>query len=395
MAKSLRSLRGDNSLTWEKPAEYTVKYSYMHGKPVKALTITLNPTGCIWAKSGGCTMCGEFEGSTKDGSIPDYIHVAQFAKAIADLVSVYNPTWLRINQEGNYANSVETASIAQTTILKLATQIKGIKRITIESRPQYLTEAILKEYANIVSKHNIELEIGMGFEAADDVVRNVCINKGETLNDFRRAVELMTFHNIRSLAYVLLKPPFLTEKESIDVAVQSILTATEMGFKRISLEPVSIHRFTIVDALARMNYYHVPWFWSIINVVEQCKETHDLGIGGVGYFPPPLHQAHNRCNHCNTTVAKALAEYAKTRDTSVFRSLSCGCKLEWEEECYTENTSTLTERINLQLDSININDYRAQIERADTQIPTEQTLGDSIFIARDSQLQNVTIGGRS
>lgn len=339
-------------------------------------------------------MCGEFEGSTKDDCIPDYIHIAQFAKAIADLVSEYNPTWLRINQEGNYANSVETTSIAQTTILRLATQIKGIERITIESRPQYLTESILKEYARIISPHNIELEIGMGFEAADDVVRNICVNKGEELNDFKETVKVMTSYNIRSLAYVLLKPPFLTENEAIDVAIQSIKSATEMGFQRISLEPMSIHRFTVVDALARTNSYHVPWFWSIIKVVEQCSEIKDLGIGGIGYFPPSLHQAHNRCKLCNTEVAKVLAEYTKTRDMSVFNSLFCSCKLDWEEECRAVNNVTLKERINQQLNDININDYRAQIERVDSQVNIEQTLSNNIFIARDSQLQNVTIGGR-
>lgn len=387
-------MRGDSCLTWERPAEYAVKYSNLHGKPVKALTITLNPSGCVWAKNGGCTMCGEFEGSAKDAGIPDYIHIAQFAKAIADLVPEYKPTWLRINQEGNYANSFETASIAQTTILGLAAQIKGIERITIESRPQYLTESILKEYARIISPHNIELEIGMGFEAADDVVRNICVNKGENLNDFKKVVELMTDYNIRSLAYVLLKPPFLTENEAIDVAIQSIVSATEMGFQRISLEPMSIHRFTVVDALERTNSYHVPWFWSIIKVVEQCSEIQDLGIGGIGYFPPSLYQAHNHCKHCNTEVAKVLAEYTKTRDTSVFSSLSCSCKLEWEEECRTVNNTPLKDRINQQLNRINLNDYRAQIERDDSQVNIEQTLGSSIFIARESQLQNVTIGGR-
>ena len=87
IAKKLRLLRGESNLSWEEPAEYAVKYSYMYGKAVKTLTITLNPTGCEWAKNGGCTMCGEYEGSSKNAIIPDYLHIAQFAKAVADLVS--------------------------------------------------------------------------------------------------------------------------------------------------------------------------------------------------------------------------------------------------------------------------------------------------------------------
>ncbi len=395
LAMALRSLRGESKLSWTEPAEYAVKYSYMHNKPAKALTVTLNPTGCYWAKSGGCTMCGEFEGSAKAGRIPDYIHIAQFAKAIADLVSVYNPSWLRINQEGNYANSVETTSIAQMTILRLATQIRGVERITIESRPQYLTESILKEYSQIMSRTGVELEIGMGFEAANDVVRNVCINKGERMEDYISCIERMNRYDILPLAYVLLKPPFITESEAISSAIQSIKTAGNIGFSRISLEPMCIHKYTVVDALARTGNYRVPWFWSIIEVVNQCKKVGDLGIGGVGFFPPSLHQSHNHCNHggeCNVFIAKAIADYAKTHDLSVFDGLDCDCKKEWYDECSSVCDIPLKDRINKQLNEIDVEKYKKQVESEAHSIKMEQSLSNSIYIARGSQISNISGG---
>lgn len=395
IAKKLRSLRGESNLSWEEPAEYAVKYSYMHGRSVKTLTITLNPTGCEWAKNGGCTMCGEYEGSSKNAMIPDYLHIAQFAKAIADLVSKYKPTWLRINQEGNYANTRETAPLAQLTILKLAAKIKGIERITIESRPKFLTESLLKSYSEIVLNDGVELEIGMGFEAADDVVRNVCVNKGESINDFETALNLMKKFNIHSLAYVLLKPPFLTEKEAIDEAINSIKKATDIGFERISLEPMSIHKFTVVDALSQANNYRVPWFWSVIEVVEKCKDINDIGIGGVGYFPPSDLQAHNHCKNdvcCNTVVARAIADYTKNRDVDVFKCLDCTCRLEWKKECNMV-FPPLKERINQQLDSIDIEAYKDYVE-TNSVSTANSLLSESIFLARGSQIQNVVCGGR-
>lgn len=395
IAKKLRSLRGESILSWKEPAEYAVKYSYMHGKSVKTLTITLNPTGCEWAKNGGCTMCGEYEGSKKNATIPDYLHIAQFAKAVADLVSEYKPTWLRINQEGNYANSRETASLAQLTILKLATQIKGIERITIESRPKFLTETLLKSYSEIFLNDDVELEIGMGFEAADDVVRNVCINKGESIKDFESALSLMKKFNIRSLAYVLLKPPFLTEKEAIDEAIHSIKEATAIGFERISLEPMSVHKFTVVDALCIADSYRVPWLWSVIEVIEKCKDINDIGIGGVGYFPPSDLQAHNHCKSnicCNTVIVQAIADYIKNRDVNVFKCLECTCRSEWEKECNKEYPP-LKDRINQQLDSIDIEAYRDYV-KTDSSSKANTLLAKSIFLARDTQIQNVVCGGR-
>ena len=131
-------------------------------------------------------------------------------------------------------------------------------------------------------------------------------------------------------------------------------------------------------------------------MIEQCKEIPDLGVGGVGYFPPPLHQAHNHCNyggHCNIIVAKALAEYTKTRDKAVFNALDCSCKSDWEEECSVENMTPLKARINQQLNCVDIDTYRTALQIASTSLQPEQTLANSIFIARGSQQMNHVGGG--
>lgn len=391
MAISLRTLRGENDIHWWEPAEWAVKYSNMNGNPAKALTITLTPTGCEWAQSGGCTMCGEFEGSAKT-RIPDHMHVAQFAKAVSELVPKYNPIWLRINQEGNYANTHETQNLAQTTILKIASQIHGIQRITIESRPRYLTEAVLKKYSEIIADSGVELEIGMGFEAENDVIRNVCINKGETLSEFENAISLMNKYNILPLAYVLLKPPFLTEQEAIDEAILSIRKASQMGFKRISLEPMSLHKYTVVDALARVNVYKVPWLWSVIDVVTKCKDIPELGIGGIGYYPRPFHLSRNHCNcipKCDEKIWEALKHFGKYRDFSVFESINFDCKKEWQKECLME-AIPLKERIQQQLDRIDIDSYKLSL----TNEPEVEPPKSSIIIAGGAQIHHVSKGNR-
>ena len=391
IAKKLRGLRGKTELNWREPAEWAVKYSHMNGTPALALTITLNPTGCSWAKNGGCTMCGEYAGSVKSG-IPDYIHIAQFASAIAEFSQKYSPSWLRINQEGNYANAGETENFAQTTILKLATQIKGIQRVTIESRPGFLTENSLKEYSEIFSGSGVELEIGMGFEAADDVVRNVCVNKGETIDDFKHALQLMEKFDILSLAYVLLKPPFLTEKEAIDESINSIRTATEIGFKRISLEPMSIHKYTVVDALARLNLYQVPWLWSVIDVAKQCKDIPELGIGGIGYYPRPFHLSRNHCDcnpRCDAQIWETLKDFGKNRNFSVFDDLDFKCKPKWEDACKLTATP-LKQRIQEQIAKIDVAHYQRVVDDE----PESEPPQSSILIKGGAQISYVSKGSK-
>lgn len=361
IVKELREKHNGRHTSWMEPAEWHLKYSNINKKPELALTITLSPTGCEWAQKGGCTMCGEFEGSYKEKILvkdPKF-HISQFAMAIGDpkiwaaaKSENRDVVWLRINQEGNFFNEAEMNRTAQFAILNLATHIRGVKKITVESRPQYLTEEVISSVSEIFKDSDIKFEIGMGLEAKNEIIRNVCINKQEKNLDYIRAVSLMKKYGISPLAYIIIKPPFLTEAEAIDEAVETAHFAYEIGFERISFEPMSIHPYTLVDALRQTGDYCAPWLWSVVEIAKRCSDISDIvGIGGVGYYPIPSSYAHNYCNlekDCDEQFLKAIMEYNRTRDTSIFNALSCECKKEWEKVC--ENSAkSLKERINTQI----------------------------------------------
>ena len=362
--KHLRTAKPGKVTSWEKAAECHIKYSNLYGSPVLALTITLSPTGCEWARKGGCTMCGEFEGSLKRKSLiknPQF-HVSQFAAAIGDRriwELAHNEerpiSWLRINQEGNYTNKNEMSVTAQETILRLAIRIKGIQRITIESRPQYITEDSVAFLRSIFEGSGVELEIGMGMEAVNDVVRNVCINKQGTKEQFASAATLLRKNNMLPLAYVLLKPPFLTEMEAIEEATDTAHFAHDAGFSRISFEPMTIHHYTLVDALAKAGYYTPPWLWSVIEVAKRCSDiSHIFGIGGVGYYPIPKEYSSNQCSqepNCTEAFARAIKQYNASRDVSIFDGLSCDCQKEWITEC-AKRGSPFKDRMQEQLTKV-------------------------------------------
>lgn len=359
----LRRLRPVVQTTWTEPADFVVKEANIHGSPVLSLTITLTPTGCEWASKGGCTMCGEFEGSAKSHTIPAEFHIAQFATAVGMYIPKYNPAWIRIYQEGNYTNKHEIKNSAQISILRLASIIGGIKRITIESLAKYLTREVVRDLSNAIAP-GVELEIGMGFESVNDVVRNVCVNKGESIADFRKAVGILKEMGIRSLAYVLLKPPFLTEGEAINDAIATIQAAHEIGFDAVSLEPASIHEYTLVHALNLEGFYELPWLWSVIEVAKNAHHISDFRIGGVGFYPRPVNVAHNRHldgnDGCNKKLWAAIKEYGKTRRLDLFEGLDCACKKNWENVCRIPENS-LSSRIDQQLSSLNVDHYHRSI----------------------------------
>lgn len=359
--KELRQKKSGVYTNWEDAAEWHMKYSNLHGKSSLALTITLSPTGCEWAKQGGCTMCGEFEGSYKRKDLLNdpRFHISQFVAAVTN-PQVWETahkegkpiSWIRINQEGNYTNKNEMHIEAQELVLRLAMNIKGVKRITIESRPQYLDESTVKFLHDIFKNSEVELEIGMGIEAENDVVRNVCINKQGSDKQFVDTAKLLKKYNIHPLAYIILKPPFLTEQEAINEAVNTAHFAAKIGYERISFEPMSIHQYTLVDLLKEAGVYKAPWLWSVVEVAKRCKDIASIfGIGGVGYYPIPSEYAHNYClyDDCNSKVIDAIKMYNVTRDVSVFDSLSCKCLEQWETECSIQD-EPFRERLAHQLD---------------------------------------------
>lgn len=362
-AKQLRQLRPQVETDWREPADWVIKDGNLHGNPVKTLTVTLTPTGCEWASKGGCTMCGEFEGSTKSKTVPAMFHVAQFASAVSKYVTQYNPAWIRIYQEGNYTNQHEIESSAQLMILRLASLISGIRRITVESMAKYLTQESVDKLREAISQ-NVELEVGMGFEGENDVVRNVCVNKGENIKNFRKVVGHLKEVGLRSLAYVVLKPPFLSEGEAIKEAIATIQLADDIGFDAISLEPASIHRYTVAHALNLEGLYEPPWLWSVVEVVQSARQISDFRIGGVGFYPRPINVAYNRhpdeCDGCNSTFWAAIKEYGKSRNIDIFEDLNCACKDEWEEARQVSEPPLRT-RIDQQLGCLDFDRYKKVI----------------------------------
>ena len=56
-----------------------------------------------------------------------------------------------------------------------------ITKICVESRPEYVNCDRVKKY---ILKTNLEFEICFGIESTNDIVRNICLNKGVDINQF-------------------------------------------------------------------------------------------------------------------------------------------------------------------------------------------------------------------
>ena len=189
------------------------------------------------------------------------------------------------------------------------------------------------EIRNIIKEKNFE--IGIGLETANDDIRKSSINKGFNFKNYNKAVESIRNFEFKIKTYLLLKPPFLTEKESIiDIidSVKKIKSKTDI----ISLNPTNIQKNTYVEYLWKRKKYSPLWLWSIIKVLNDSKKI--LGeknikcdVVGGGSFRGP----HN-CGKCDKEIIKRISKFSIFQNIDLLNIEKCDCYEKWLDQLHIE-----------------------------------------------------------
>ncbi len=198
-------------------------------------------------------------------------------------------------------------------------------KIIIETRPEFVTD---KTMAN-AKMHADNIEVAIGLETSNDAIRINSINKNFLFKDFVRASETAKTHGVSTKAYLLMKPPFVSERDALEDMVKSIIDAAPYA-GTISMNLCNVQRGTLVDELFYRKAYRPPWLWS---VVEVLKRVHGKTGSVVTSDPLAAGQArgpHN-CGKCDAEFSDAIRKYSLTQDITVFDSLHCDCKALWEK----------------------------------------------------------------
>jgi radical SAM enzyme (TIGR01210 family) len=202
------------------------------------------------------------------------------------------------------------------------------KRLLVESRPEFVTEDRVKPLLS----RGVELEIAFGLESANDAVLEETINKGNTALENREGALRAHSYGARVKSYLLLKPPFLTEAEAIEDSVAGAAYAAEFS-DTISVNPMNIHKGTLVERLFYEGAYRPPWLWSVVEVMRR-------GIPATGgrarLMSAPTGASTSRgasnCGRCDGEVLQAIAKASADQDVSPLERLDCPCKRRWQWE---------------------------------------------------------------
>jgi radical SAM enzyme (TIGR01210 family) len=301
----------------------------LKGKIADAYVIILRTRGCSWALSSGCTMCGYFN----DSIFHDISNEDLLAQAEVAVQQYHHEPIVKIFTSGSFLDPSELPVPVQQKILS---SFNGTaEKISVESRPEYVTQKNLQALKETVSFQ--EFEVGIGLETSNDVVREKAINKGFSFKQYQQAVSVLKHQNINVKTYVLLKPPFLTEKESLNDCINTIKDlgpSTDL----ISLNPTNVQRHTVVEYLWKKNQYRPPWLWSVVEILQQSKDLTDAFMKCDVVGGGSNRGAHN-CGVCDKSVLHALEQFSLTQDTKVFQDLSCSCQEQWRDQLDLESLS--------------------------------------------------------
>ncbi len=309
-----------------------------------ALSIVLSTEGCAHARSseGGCTMCSYLlDGTSMNPSSDELFN--QFMEAMKMLENASSPLSVKIYTSGSFLDKEEIPDEARNLILTEISNDERIKEVVLESRPEYVLDPILEEVRSLLGNRSIEL--AMGLESSSDLIRSLCVNKNFDFAAFKESVDLGKKHDIGMRAYILLKPPFLTERDALLDAQKTISDAINAGATTVSLNPVNVQSNTLVEFLWKKQRYRPPWLWSVVEVLQYA---HKAAKGAARVVCDPAAAGKKRgthnCGRCDTSIVNAIRQFSLTQDVQAFDGLQCECRNLWNHTLTHEDVSFLVHR---------------------------------------------------
>ena len=301
------------------------------GSPCTAVTVILRTKGCAWWWKSGCTFCGYFNDVRNDVTSEDMF--SQWEEAKRRTENFKGCKMVKVYTSGTFFEDRENPPEWQEHVLR-ETYEMGL-HLVVEAQAQMCTE---EKLAWVAERHP-GCTVAIGLEAYDNTVLRFHANKGFSIRQWHRAVELLRENSLRVKTYLLFKPPFMSEGDALEHTSRWVREVSKIS-DEVSINPMNIQKGTIVDRLFRNREYRPPWLWSL---VEMIFRTHaDISNTDCRVIVHPTaggktRGSHN-CGSCDSEVVAAIERYSVSGDLREFTGLECDCKKAWHSEIQSDAT---------------------------------------------------------
>lgn len=180
----------------------------------KILFVVFYTQACRWQKCIGCNF--HDQASKKH---VDYDNLMNQISFIFDNIDTTGVNKVIFSNGGSMLDETTFSTTAlMYLIAKLNKRHKHIKIVCLESRIEFIDTAELTILKRALNEGNseTELELGIGFEAFDDHIRNDLFGKGLSLDQFENFIERIKPFNYSVKCYFMLKPvPSISDHDAI------------------------------------------------------------------------------------------------------------------------------------------------------------------------------------
>jgi len=250
------------------PVDQTRPYAFLvekeraaDGRIDDVATIFLTNRECPFR----CLMCDLWKNTTDDpvapGAIPTQIRWALEQLPPAQHVKLYN--------SGNF---FDPNAIPEDNYVDIAEEVAAFRTVIVESHPRMIG----RRCWGFQEMVNGELEVAMGLETAHPGVL-ARLNKRMTLADFERSTDALRKRGVPVRAFILLRPPFLTEEEGVLWAKRSLDFAFNIGVQCCAIIPTRAGNGAM-EVLAEHHQFMPPTLESLEDVLDYGIS---LGLGRV------------------------------------------------------------------------------------------------------------------
>ncbi|HOY67545.1 MAG TPA: hypothetical protein PLP29_11680 [Candidatus Ozemobacteraceae bacterium] len=301
------------------------------GKPSTRLIFIFRAPGCAYARrpGGGCTNCGFGPMTFEDTPWTPADLMAQ-AEAVFGIPGVLDGVGeVDLYNSGSFYADAELPPEVRSHVLGLL-GAAGVPRILVESRPEFITPERIAASRALLPKSF--LEVGIGLESADEVIRERFINKGFGLPEFERAARVLAEAGAGLLVNVLLKPLGAADDAAavadavntgnyiFDLARRLSLSA------RVALQPVFVAPGTPLEREFLAGRYRPVSLWAVVEAVAALAGLGEttVGLSDEGLEPKRVPAG---CGRCDASIRDALRAFNRTGDPAPLRTLTCRCRV--------------------------------------------------------------------
>jgi radical SAM enzyme (TIGR01210 family) len=199
-------------------------------------------------------MCDLWKFTTNErvplGAIPQ-----QIATALGQLPEA---RYLKLYNAGNF---FDAQAIPPEDLPHVAELVQHHERVIVECHPRLVNDRCLQFQSRLMP----QLEVAMGLETVHPEALPR-LNKRMTLDDYTRASRFLKAHSIGVRAFILLRPPFLSESEGVLWAKRSLDFAFANGVDSAVIIPTRGGNGAM-EQLAAQGYFQPPRLDSLEEVV--------------------------------------------------------------------------------------------------------------------------------